>query len=323
MPLIDNDSSAKDSTIENMDKDNNPSNSEASTQSSQSSYQWLSIGQGANNISWRSNFGPSKLVPTSDYEGPWVLKYPIVEKDKPILNAMNTPDRAIRVWNEVNRKLPFAGRYKLGWVSPYITNTRPSTDAEIANKLIELYNDTRRIVVDAATRGNFLTALDTGEVTLVDMDLALKRSKSVASMDFAKDLSSRFDDYWKDPELKESMPVTLIITQNLLYFEDQLSINCINDLCKARLISLDNICSLTWLRENHKKLTKELFLQIATLTNSGITVSGILLESLISEAKVKTQLTTTTQSSSLFFSQPIDRSIEELIDEYNDSSLKL
>jgi hypothetical protein len=308
MTLLDKDSSAKSSSMEVNEKEKQRSKLVASTQTSQSSYPWVSIGHGSYNTSWVSNFAPAILVPTSDYEGPWVLKYPIVSKDKPILNAMNAPERAIRVWNEINHKLPTAGGYKLGWVAPYIANTRSSTDGEIANKLIELFNHNRRIVVDAATKGNFLTKLDTGEVILVDMDLALKRSKSVASMNFAKDLSARFDTYWNEPALKASMPLTLLITQNLLYFEDQLSIDCINDLCEQKIITLDNIQTLTWLRENKKKLTKELFLQIATLTSSGITVSGILLESLISEIKADKVKPISIQHSlkSLFFSQRTD-----------------
>ncbi|KTD22100.1 Uncharacterised protein [Legionella lansingensis] len=241
---------------------------------------WLSLQGGSYNHVWRSNFdSPQALVPGESYQGPWVLKYAIPSKD-PVSNAMNNKHRAVRLWNEINPKLPKAGLYKRGWVAPYLENSRPATDDEIAQKLVEIFRDTRRITVDAATKGNFITLKDTGEVVLVDMDLALKRRTSLASIDFAKNLNTRFATYWIDPQLHLSMPKTLEVTRNLLYLEDSLDDNEMDILCQDSKISLKNIQALTWFRTNKVKLTYNLFHQISVLNDSDVPLSETLLEAL-------------------------------------------
>ena len=69
-------------------------------------YEWIALGRGSYNTVWRSNFSaPMNLVSGESYQGPWVLKHPI-PSSKPILDAMNDKNRALRVWNEINHTLP-------------------------------------------------------------------------------------------------------------------------------------------------------------------------------------------------------------------------
>ncbi|MBI2786019.1 MAG: hypothetical protein HYX60_06830 [Legionella longbeachae] len=252
-----------------------------SSSSSSQEYLWMALGKGSYNTVWKSNFStPIPLVPNEPYKGPWVLKYPIFSNVDKISNLMNDKERAVRVWNEINEHLPKAGLYKSGWVAPFFENTRQATDAEVVLKLIDIYCATRRIILDAATLGNFLTNLDSGEVILVDVDLAIRRSSSLTSMQFAKNLDQRFDAYWNESSLKQTMPKTFEITKNLLYLEDYLSPFEINELCKNQKINLKNIQPLTWLRTHNKKLTCPLLQNIALLNESEINVSDLLLEAL-------------------------------------------
>lgn len=247
-----------------------------------SAYLWKILGQGSYNKVWKSNFiKPQQLVAGEPYAGPWILKYPIKDDRKPVLNLMNNKTRAVRIWNEVNSNKPKAGLYKEGWVAPFIENARQATDDEIAQKMIEIFCATGRIVVDALVPGNFLTVEKSEqgkEVILVDVDLALKRGDSPASMAYAEnfDIEVRFSS-----NLYKSNPKASEITKNLLYFEDNLK-HYIKMLCNDQQVTLKNIQDLTWLRVNNKNLTLNLFQNIATMNQSGAIVSDVILEALSS-----------------------------------------
>ncbi|QRN03857.1 hypothetical protein GH742_08215 [Legionella sp. MW5194] len=249
--------------------------------------QWLVLGNGSYNRVWRS------AMP--DQSGFYrVLKYPLPSSDS-CVTALSHNQRGVRLWNEINSPsrtgLPEAITSQSGWIAPFIADTRPATDEETANKVVELYKDTRRIVLDAATRGNVLTRLDSGEVIVVDVDLALNLRTSTASLNFAKTLHERFQSYWNDPDLNKSMPNTLEITRNLVFLEEQLSSTDIDTLASENHLTLDNLKSLSWLRRHEKPLTQELFLKLSVLRQADIEISDILFESLTSnnEEKLKEQ----------------------------------
>lgn len=243
-------------------------------------YEWIALGRGSYNTVWRSNFSaPMNLVSGESYQGPWVLKYPI-PSSKPILDAMNNKHRAIRVWNEINHTLPKAGLHKLGWVAPFIKDVRQASDDEIAQKLLEIYCDTRRIVVDAATEGNFVTDIGTGEVVLIDVDLAIKRSQSRASQDFHHILYDQFASYWDDPSLVKLRPQAIEMIRNLLFLEENLDFKLIDKLCYEKHLTCKNIQTLTWFRTTHTPLTFDVFIQIATLNEAGIPISVHMLKGL-------------------------------------------
>jgi aryl carrier-like protein len=253
----------------------------------QKNYIWSSLKGGSYNYVWRSNFdAPKALVDSESYQGPWVLKYAIPSKDS-VIAAMNDKNRAVRLWNEINPDLPKAGLYKNGWVAPYLENTRPATDDEIAKKLVEIYRDTRRITLDAATKGNFLTVKDTEKVVLVDMDMALKRRNSTASINFFKNLNQRFNSYWLDLKLRAAMPKTLEATRNLLYLEDSLTEAEINELCNQGIISIKTIQTLTWLRTHHIKLTFAIINGINVLNDFDVPLTETLFETLSLDSQDK------------------------------------
>ncbi|MFA6302901.1 MAG: hypothetical protein WC627_07185 [Legionella sp.] len=244
-------------------------------------YHWLALGNGNYNKVWKSNFDtPQALVSEEPHQGPWVLKYPITDEN-PVNNAMNNKDRAIRLWNDINKDLPKAGLHKLGWVAPYLENSRPATDTEIAVKVIEIFIKTRRIVVDAAITGNFLTDNTTGTVHLVDVDLALRRRDSVASINFHKKYKNRYSFF--NEGFQRTMPKTLETIKNLFYLEDNLSASDIDSLCEQKKITSQSIAALSWLEARKAPLSMILFQQIEILIASGVPVDGILLESLCSD----------------------------------------
>jgi hypothetical protein len=239
---------------------------------------WKALGGGSYNHAWVSNFSePKQLIPPNSYQGKWVLKYPIETGNK-ITDAMNAPPRAIRIWEEINPKHP-VGLHKRGWVAPYIGDSKPSTDDQIASKLIEIYTKTKRIIVDAPTEGNFLTNTKTGEVTLVDVDLALKRSTSMASLDFARDLDNKFEQYWKN-ESTNNMALTVTIIKNLLFLEDSLENDAIDKLIKQNLITFEVIEALSYFRINERPLSLSLLLQLNNMASLDIPLDDVLCKSL-------------------------------------------
>jgi len=242
-------------------------------------YLWLALDTGSYNRVWKSNFStPETLLNDSSYQGPWVLKYPIPSQTRnPITDAMNNIDRGIRIWNEINPNLPKAGRHKLGWIAPYLENTRPSTDDEIIKKLVEIYRDTRRIICDAPTTGNFLTNITSGEVNCVDVDLALKRSTSTASKDYGFQLDKKLRPYFKR---EQSHFKVIEIIQNLLYLDEQLDSYSIDILCEDNKVTVKTIESLTWLRKNNIRLRRTLMEQIATLTEADVEIGDTIFEAL-------------------------------------------
>lgn len=102
-------------------------------------------------------------------------------------------ERAIRVWNEINsgvaprateseQKLPEefsinadVRGFTKGYLVPKI-HGRQATDTEMKALILEIYNNTGRILLDAVTAGNCLTQMD-GNCICVDIDLALKLEK--------------------------------------------------------------------------------------------------------------------------------------------------
>lgn len=274
--------------------------------------EWLALGRGSYNRVWRSA--------APDQSGLYrVLKYPLPSKDN-CINALSHNLRGVRLWNEINPSsqtgLPEAITSQSGWIAPYIANARQATDEEAANKVLAIYQATRRIVFDAATHGNVLTCVDTGDVMVVDVDLALNLRNSSASLNFAETLHERFEQYWNDPDLNKSMPKTLEITKNLLFLEEQLSNTDIDKLHRENHLTLTNLASLSWLRINQKSLTSDLFLDISMLRQADIEISDTLFESLLSnrkEKKEKIELTKKyNQDKALFFFLPTNQSAVSL-----------
>lgn len=127
------------------------------------SVDWEFIGEGSNN-----------RVYLNKQEG-LVLK---IMKKSLKDGLTDSPERSVRLWNLINSKITPSATIvsladgKTAWVAPYVQG-RQSTDIEMKNALIEIYNSTGRIIVDAPVKENFITT-DKDQVVCVDIGMALQ-----------------------------------------------------------------------------------------------------------------------------------------------------
>lgn len=125
--------------------------------------------------------------------------------------TLDIPERSVRLWNEINGDLePKAkiveikvvddnGDEKtvLAWTAPFVKG-RNATMGEVFDSLIDIYNRTGRVVLDACVPSNFktITLLDGKEKTIcidIGMSLRLQRdeplNESFTSLDTWKETS--------------------------------------------------------------------------------------------------------------------------------------
>lgn len=93
---------------------------------------------------------------------------------------LDSPQRSVRLWNQINHDLEpkakvFSSGKHVGWISPFIKGNR-STQSEIINTIIDIYNRCGRVVLDAIVPANFIT-LDNGKVVCIDIGMALQLQK--------------------------------------------------------------------------------------------------------------------------------------------------
>lgn len=122
-------------------------------------------------------------------DGKRVLKISIDESE-----ITDLPERAARVWNTINPGFPaevirvVKNGKPVAWVAPFIRGGKP-THAEIAQKVLEIYENTGRIVADAFVTSNFVKTED-GSIVCIDVGAAFflesrprfERSHSQASL---------------------------------------------------------------------------------------------------------------------------------------------
>jgi hypothetical protein len=124
-----------------------------------------------------------------------------VQQSSKLSNAdliLDTPERSVRLWNQINAHLRpkavvcsistpqvldtktgtvlLAAKEYIGWSSPFIQG-RNSTPQEITQALIDIYNRCGRVVLDGLVPGNFKT-LSNGEVVCVDIGMSLRLQKT-------------------------------------------------------------------------------------------------------------------------------------------------
>ncbi|KTC71686.1 hypothetical protein Lbir_1541 [Legionella birminghamensis] len=92
-------------------------------------------------------------------------------------SATDKPERSVRIWNEINAHIkPSAtvvdSPLGKGWCCPYIEGKQAS-DKEISQSVIDIFNRTGRIVIDAVTQKNILKTKD-GELVCIDIGLAVQ-----------------------------------------------------------------------------------------------------------------------------------------------------
>ncbi len=89
----------------------------------------------------------------------------------------DTPERSVRLWNEINPTPPFATEFKMedgttAWTCPYVSGEEPN-GMELSIALINVFNKCQRIVIDGTSEKNFIK-LKNGEILCVDIGLALQ-----------------------------------------------------------------------------------------------------------------------------------------------------
>ena len=157
-----------------------------------------------------------------------VLKIP---KD---VNQSDAPERAVRLWNELNPD--FGPAYvnmlldcELGWICPYIEG-RQASDEVMQDALIHIFNRTGRIVVDAVCPKNFVRMKD-GRIICIDIGMALqlqqqeellvqgglRRSNSQVSLDTWNSLQLDYTKYFEDS--KKVAPRTVETIKALLFLK--------------------------------------------------------------------------------------------------------
>lgn len=135
-----------------------------------------------------------------------------IQKEKRIME-MDEPERAVRVWNEIHSPPKDKEAYVYvdeelgkGWICPYIDGYQPP-DSELASAVLEVFNRTGRIVVDAPSPRNFVKEKKTGLIYCVDIGFALRlnahdksnshhklsrRTPSIASMEGWKKIEEAY-----------------------------------------------------------------------------------------------------------------------------------
>ncbi|WP_298625141.1 hypothetical protein [uncultured Legionella sp.] len=89
----------------------------------------------------------------------------------------DTPERSVRLWNMINPHMQppatvIESEHGIGWVCPYVEGVQAS-DNEISLGLLDIYNSSGRIIVDATAPNNFLRTPQ-GSVVCIDIGMALQ-----------------------------------------------------------------------------------------------------------------------------------------------------
>jgi hypothetical protein len=134
---------------------------------------WTQLGVGAYNVAYLS---PDRTQ---------VFKAQKLNGDS--TDRYDHPERAVRLWNAINPGLKPAAFVtaiaisedageapKSGWVCPYVDGEQASDD-EIHHGLIDIFNSSGRVIVDAPAPKNFIKSKD--QVVCVDIGLALQLDK--------------------------------------------------------------------------------------------------------------------------------------------------
>jgi hypothetical protein len=154
-------------------------------------------------------------------------------------------ERNARKWREINPGIPIIELpNNQGLIMPYLGNTL-ANDAQVADKIIEIYRRTGNIIMDAP--GNFLVFQ--GQVVCIDMDQSKKRGSFWGDYDALND--ANYINYINKNH--KSYNITNNIIKNLLYLEHHLSTVDI----PLDYLNQNFIAKLTSFREHDVAITLE------------------------------------------------------------------
>lgn len=203
--------------------------------------EWKYIGEGTFNMAYRSDFGKGDLIfKVAKQITDKVSKKPLKILKISNFDTMDNYARSVRIWNDINSDIrppayieqtKIEGETVEGWVCPYVEGVQ-APDLEIAQKLIEIYNRTGRIIVDAPSSNNFLKT-PTGKIVCIDVGLAVQLEKreevSLLGLPYRSSFSSleiwddsavdTYSDYFETPICKKN-PQTTKTIKALLYIKE-------------------------------------------------------------------------------------------------------
>ena len=156
------------------------------------------------------------------------------------VDSMDNYARSVRIWNEINpdlvppariEKVMINGREEIGWVCPFITGTKPS-DQEVSRALIDIFNRTGRIIIDATAKNNFIKT-PAGKVVCIDIGMAvqleardeacllgLQRRSSFSSLDTWQEMSHTYTNWFENEPHHAHVPATIQTVKTLLFIKD-------------------------------------------------------------------------------------------------------
>lgn len=186
-----------------------------------------------------------------------ILKIPKLKHSYALFLQTDTPERSVRLWNLINPDLQPKAEiihtsYGKGWICPFVEGVQASTK-EIHHGLIDIFNRTGRIVVDAISPNNFLKT-PKGEIICIDIGMALqleslterysvskvssklRRNKSLISLDSWAVMYGEYMDYFDKwlphyPLAVNTVKALLFIQK---YYPDITDVNFLRD--NARLV---------------------------------------------------------------------------------------
>lgn len=139
--------------------------------------------------------------------------------------SVNSPERAERKWAMINQDIPVhvfwdEGGDALGWMTPYLGREIPNDDL-INSAVIDIYQRTGNIIVDACITSNFIKYQ--GKAICIDMDLAIHRESLSSSTYFNSTIaSSIFDNFFACSQVYGNLKTQSTI-KTLLFLEDKLA----------------------------------------------------------------------------------------------------
>lgn len=202
--------------------------------------QWTVLGEGGYNKAYVSTH-PFTM---GEYTGHWVLKKPTSSSSKSDIN------RAVRKWNILNPSLP-SFKHNNAWLVPYL-GQNPASDKQIAEKLIEIYQNTGEIIGDACGKGNFLVYQ--GKVICIDMDFSFCRGSLISDEYFNdKDNIGLLMKYLGEYSTNQGKPNSVSVIKTLLYLENHLP-----NYDKKKLITRCVVDILSILRRKSRCITAEI-----------------------------------------------------------------
>lgn len=166
--------------------------------------------------------------------------------------SLDTLERSIKIWKEINPSLKakkftaiIDGEEKIGWLCEYVDG-KQATDGQIVLTLIDIYERTGRIVVDAVGLGNVIMP-STGELAVcVDVGLAVKLDYEYGPLPRMRDTALHGD--------REDMPGMAQWRKNQTEFFEFLNVN-------RHEHSVDVIKSLLFLNYHRPEIKNPSFLE--------------------------------------------------------------